>query len=334
MTTFKQIRGTTIEVLSSDPSAPELGQIWYNSSSGSLKGYMNYSVNAWSAGGNLPAGRTYGGGTGISTAALYVAGSLGPGFPGFTNTTLSYNGSAWTSAPNYPVSIVGNAVIGTQTAALGAGGYQQGGSYPNATNSYNGTSWSTVPATLNITGQNMSQFGTQTAAIIVGIQADEPKTQSYNGTSWTTLPATTNVNHGAGGMAFGNQTAAILGFGQNTPYPVQSESWNGSTWTTGPNVNTARGQGGSSQNSPQTSGVVFGGATNPSQATTGTTETWNGTSWTTAGTLGTPRYQIRGNAGASGASALAFGGNLGPAYTGATESWVGTQLQTRTVTVS
>jgi hypothetical protein len=330
MTTFKEIRGTDILALSSDPSNPELGQIWYNSSSGTLKGYMNYSVNAWSAGANLNTARTYPGGTGTQTAAIIVAGAVVGGFPGFINATESWNGSSWTTSGTYPVNIVGNAVIGTQTAALGAGGYQQFGSYPNATRYYNGTSWSTVPGTLNITGQNMSQFGTQTAAIIVGIQADEPKTQSYNGTSWTTLPATTNVNHGAGGMAFGNQTAAILGFGQNTPYPVQSESWNGSTWTTGPNVNTARGQGGSSQNSPQTSGVVFGGTTG---TITGTTETWNGTSWTTAGTLGTPRYQIRGNAGTSGASALAAGGFV-PGYSASTESWVGTQLQTRTVTVS
>jgi hypothetical protein len=40
MTTFKEIRGTTIEVVSSDPSNPEVGQIWYNSSSGTLKGYV------------------------------------------------------------------------------------------------------------------------------------------------------------------------------------------------------------------------------------------------------------------------------------------------------
>jgi hypothetical protein len=330
MTTFKEIRGTDILALSSDPANPEVGQIWYNSSSGTLKGYMNYSVNTWAAGGNLNTGRTYGGGTGIQTAALYVAGASGPGFPGFVSSTEKYNGTSWTTSGNYPVNICGNAVIGTQTAALGAGGYQQFGSYPNATHHYNGTSWSTVPGTLNITGQNMSQFGTQTAAIIVAIQADEPKTQSYNGTSWTTLPATTNVNHGSGGMAFGTQTAAILGFGGNPTITSQSESWNGSTWTTGPNVNTARQQGGSSQNSPQTSGVAFGG-NNP--GITGTTETWNGTSWTTAGTLGTPRYQIRGNAGASGASALAAGG-FAPGYSASTESWVGTQLQTRTITVS
>jgi hypothetical protein len=38
MTTFKEIRGTTIEVVSTDPTNPETGQIWYNSSSGTLKG--------------------------------------------------------------------------------------------------------------------------------------------------------------------------------------------------------------------------------------------------------------------------------------------------------
>jgi hypothetical protein len=332
MTTFKEIRGTTIEAVSSDPANPEIGQIWYNSSTGTLKGYMNYSVNAWSSGGNLPAGRTYGGGTGIATAALYVAGTTGPGFLGFTNTALSYNGSAWTSAPNYPVSIVGNALIGTQTAALGAAGYQQFGSYPTATHSYNGTSWSTVPGTLNDIGQNSIQFGVQTAAIITAIQFDNPATNSWNGSTWTTLPATTNTSHQDGGIGFGTQTAAIIAFG-GSPLTSQSESWNGSTWTTGPNVNTARQELGGSQNSPQTSGVAFGGK-NPSN--TATTETWNGTSWTTAGNLATARYQVRGNAGASGASALAAGGNTfpGPQFVTNTESWVGTQLQTRTVTVS
>jgi hypothetical protein len=332
MTTFKGIRGTTIEVLSSDPSAPEEGQIWYNSSSGTLKGYMNYSVNAWASGGNLNTSRTYPGGTGTQTAALIVAGSAGPGFPGFINSTEKYNGTSWTTSGNYPVNVVGNAVIGTQTAALGAGGYQQFGSYPNATNSYNGTSWTSASGTLNYTGQNMIQFGTQTAAIITAIQSNNPATQSYNGSSWTTLPATTNVSHQDGGIGFGNQTAAIIAFG-GSPLTSQSESWNGSTWTTGPSVNTARQELGGSQNGTQTSGVAFGGK-NPSP--TGTTEIWNGTSWTTSGTLATPRYQLRGNAGSSGNSALAAGGNLypGPQLTNATELWTGKQIQTRTLTVS
>jgi hypothetical protein len=40
MTTFKEIRGTAVESVSSDPSNPEVGQIWYNNSIGVLKGYQ------------------------------------------------------------------------------------------------------------------------------------------------------------------------------------------------------------------------------------------------------------------------------------------------------
>jgi hypothetical protein len=42
MTTFKEIRGTAIESVSSDPSNPEVGQIWYNNTIGVLKGYRKY----------------------------------------------------------------------------------------------------------------------------------------------------------------------------------------------------------------------------------------------------------------------------------------------------
>ena len=72
MTTFKEIRGTTIEVVSTDPTNPELGQIWYNSSSGTLKGYQFANVNAWASGGNLNTGRTGLAGAGIQTAAVNV----------------------------------------------------------------------------------------------------------------------------------------------------------------------------------------------------------------------------------------------------------------------
>jgi hypothetical protein len=58
MTTFKEIRGTTIEVVSSDPANPETGQIWYNSSSGTLKYVHNMSA-AWSSGGNINTAREH-----------------------------------------------------------------------------------------------------------------------------------------------------------------------------------------------------------------------------------------------------------------------------------
>jgi hypothetical protein len=39
MTTFKEIRGTAIQSVSTDPTNPETGQIWYNNTIGVLKGY-------------------------------------------------------------------------------------------------------------------------------------------------------------------------------------------------------------------------------------------------------------------------------------------------------
>ena len=38
MTTYKEIRGTNIEVLASDPSNPVEGQVWFNSTDNVLKG--------------------------------------------------------------------------------------------------------------------------------------------------------------------------------------------------------------------------------------------------------------------------------------------------------
>ena len=50
MATYKDIKGTSIEVVSSDPSNPVLGQIWYNTTSQSLKG-VELGVEGWSTGG-------------------------------------------------------------------------------------------------------------------------------------------------------------------------------------------------------------------------------------------------------------------------------------------
>ena len=114
MTTFKEIRGTTIEVVSSDPSNPELGQIWYNSSSGTLKGYVFATVNAWSAGGNLNTARRVLSGTGTQTAAV-AAGGLSTVT---TNATELYNGTSWSSSPASLTTARGN-LGGTGTQSLG-----------------------------------------------------------------------------------------------------------------------------------------------------------------------------------------------------------------------
>ena len=39
MATYKEIRGTQIEAVATDPSNPVEGQVWYNTTSNALKGF-------------------------------------------------------------------------------------------------------------------------------------------------------------------------------------------------------------------------------------------------------------------------------------------------------
>ena len=91
-------------------------------------------------------------------------------------------------------------------------------------------------------------------------------------------------------------------------------------------MNTARFALGSA--GTQTAVVAFGG--NPN---TTATELWNGTSWSSNPTgLSTGRQHSYG-AGTQ-TAALAVGGQTPTTFVATTEAWTGTQLQTKTVTVS
>ena len=75
MTTYKEIKGTQIEVLASDPSNPVEGQVWYNSTSNVLKGSVRTAAGAWATGGALNTARSNLGGAGTQTSALALGGS-------------------------------------------------------------------------------------------------------------------------------------------------------------------------------------------------------------------------------------------------------------------
>ena len=93
MSTFKEIQGQNIRSLSSDPANAGGGDMWYNSTSQTLKGVV--ASGAWSAGGNLIAPRSNMGGAGNQTAGLSFGGrNPPPGIPGHTSTD-EYNGSGW-----------------------------------------------------------------------------------------------------------------------------------------------------------------------------------------------------------------------------------------------
>jgi hypothetical protein len=91
MSTYKQIHGTDIEVLSSDPANPVDGQVWYNSTSNTVKANFN-NPGSWATGGDLNTARRALGGAGTQTAALAFGGKIPP----LSAATESYDGTSWT----------------------------------------------------------------------------------------------------------------------------------------------------------------------------------------------------------------------------------------------
>ena len=76
MSSYKEIVGQKITKVSSDPSNVETGQMWYNSTSGQLKGHVKVLSGSWASGGtlNTSPGRFQLGGAGTQTAALAFGG--------------------------------------------------------------------------------------------------------------------------------------------------------------------------------------------------------------------------------------------------------------------
>jgi len=333
MSDYYGLYGQKVQYLASDPTDVQTGQVWYNSTSATLKVRQLATVNAFASGTNLPTAIWQSAGAGTATAGLVFAGGSSP----LLNSTFKYDGTTWTSSGNYIAAARGVFSAGTQTAALGSGGYD--GNFLTSTAHYNGTSWTSVPATLNTGRLDGASFGLQTAAINAG--GDAPgvsnATESYNGSSWTSvnnLNTSRRLVEGTGsqtaGLAFGGLVSP-----PNTNFVNNSESWNGTSWTATPTLNTSLGaRGAIGGPAGQTASVAAGGWTGPSSASSAT-ERWNGSSWTTnPSSLATARGYGTG-VGTSDAGFLA-GGNPGDYTNGLvnTEEWTGTELQNKTVTVS
>src|SRR5210317_1686968 len=129
MTTYKEIKGQSIKSVSTDPTNPGVGEIWYNNTIGVLKGYANIG-GAWSSGGSLNTANTYAG-AGTQTAAVGFVGS----------NTEEYDGSSWTATSSMNTARqAATAQNATQTAALAAGG-AIGPTIQSVVEEYNGSTW-------------------------------------------------------------------------------------------------------------------------------------------------------------------------------------------------
>ena len=308
MSTFKEIQGRNIKPVSSDPASAGGGDIWYNSTSNTLKGVVQNT--AWSSVPSMIEGRSVQNmGTGPSTAALASGGNPGSGS---SAATEEFNGTGWSLGGAMNIARVGGASCGTQTAAIITGGA------PNLTTaeSYNGSAWTSAPA-INTGRWRISSAAAapSTAAIIFAGELDpgtnQALTEEFNGTSWSEAgDLSTARGDGPGGA--GSQTAAICFGGDSGSLSALAEEYNGTSWTAGGDLNTARDYLGSS--GLQTSAVAFGGNTPP---VTTATETYDGSSWTTsAAVLGTAQSEGT-RAGTTGDTGLSA--TPGPAGAGAAE---------------
>ena len=326
MTTYKEINGTNIEVLASDPSNPVEGQVWYNSTSNVVKGSAVTTAGAWVTGGALNQAREGAASTGTTkSAALFAGGRIGPAGapPGISANTELYNGTSWTEVNNLISGRWQTTGLGSQTAALAFGGQVApvpSGSPTVNTESWNGTSWTEVN---NLTAAKSQQagIGTQTSGLGVGGNTGSitGQTESWNGTSWTEVNDLNTARQGLGGAGIDNTSGLVFGGQDPSGAIAVTESWNGTSWTEVADLNAARRYIGGT--GTQTSALGFGGR--PEGPSGSLTESWNGTSWTEDGDLSNARFAM-GSAGSSNTNALAFGGDTEPrAFTTATEAWTG-----------
>ena len=325
MATYIGIKGVQIPTVSSDPSNLTAGEVWYNTTTNTLKAYGAQGTGAWAAGGAVPVVLNLPGSAGTQTAALGFGGYSKPGV-GFSIDTFSYNGSSWTELADMDEARYALGGLGTQTAALGFGGHF-GGIPTNldiGTEEWNGASWSDV-ADMDEKKENCVGAGITTAGLCMGGDTGPTANQLatvdiFNGTSWT---ETTELNTARRAFGGAGTTTAALAFGGMPPTNTLVESFDGTTWTETTEMNTGRGQLGGT--GTQNAALAFAGY--PASALT---ETWNGSTWTELADLSTGRNGV-GGAGAGPTSALAFGGE--PPMTGATEEWAIPDA-TKTVTSS
>ena len=327
MATYKGVKGFTIQTIAGDPPAPIVGQVWYNTTSNVLKGYVE-SAGAWASTPNVNTGRSFGGAVGGPPAALFAGGG-----PGTRTNTESYNGSSWTAVTAMNTGRQYTVAFGSTTAAVAVAGNP--GSV-TTTETWNGTGWTNVPGVLSVGRQKMgsSNTGTTTAGLIFGGQNTPGPpwyslalVEEWDGSSWSVETAVTTKRNDGGGV--GTQTASLLITGYDDPagaFRANVEEWNGTAWSEKADVNTARQAVCCAGTT--TSAMIGGGGDN---GATGATEQWNGTSWTEVADMGTGRAHAAKGAGASGNACIACSGNPNRVDC---EEWDGAPTSTVTFTSS
>jgi hypothetical protein len=207
---------------------------------------------------------------GTTTAGLMFGGNPGVSPPWTTNDTEIWNGSTWAETGDMNSSHRLAAGLGTSTAAVCAGGYQNNGTTFQATEEFNGASWATIPGgDMNTDSYAYGSTGIQTAGMVAGGTPALTQTETYDGSTWTALGNI--LNHGRNDLqGFGSITAAIFMGGDPSPGNLKTESFNGTSWTEVADSTLTKYN--SSGAGTQSLGLGFGGPAGSGKAT----EEWHG----------------------------------------------------------
>ena len=251
-------------------------------SPGIVTGVEEYDGSTWTGGTALPGAVQQHGGAGPQTANIILGG-------GNPTTSLSYNGSSWSSEGSSSEAFAYYGLAGANSEACLA---FYGADGPPGTNrttgeEYNGTSWTTVVGTLPNQGNSGGATGTVTSAIFAG---NSTTVRSYDGTSITLEPAMTQSR--GNGYIGGTATSGITSGGSAPGSTANCEEFDKSintitaaAWASGGSLNTARayfyGCG------LQDAALVVAGYNG---SVTTNVEEYNGSTWSEQNNLGTSRY--------------------------------------------
>jgi len=124
-----------------------------------------YDGTSWTASNDMPYSAYNGAASGSQTAGVVFGG----GYPIFNNSA-EYNGTNWTAGNTLLQPTAGhggNGGSGTQTLAIGAGGYTPGPTYLTAAFTYDGTNFATAPS-MATARQEVAAQGANTSFYVAG----------------------------------------------------------------------------------------------------------------------------------------------------------------------
>ena len=336
MATYQDIKGLKVKYLSADPSTLVGGEVWYNSTSGTLKATV-LSTAAWTSAPTLSNARTNSAGGGTQTAAFVATGLNMPLVGTYSPTSEEYDGASWTAGGTVVTATGYQQGGGTQTAGIIYGGQSPPSAGITTTQEYDGASWTTgglmnVSPVPNVgVAYNGVGGGPQTSSVAVGggghpDGSSQTVVQTYDGSSWTISPAVYPTPVNSGGFS-GTDAAGLCVGGVPSTAETLTNEWNGSAFSTGGTLNTGRQENAAS--GIQTAALAIGGRSGPGGGST-VVEEYAGSAWAAVPSLanGTDSGVGSGTTSAS----LVAGGQYAPGN--ACEEYNGSVTQAQTITVS